>query len=185
MLLDLSELVIREGMRVSLDVEQPGVEDPDLVFAAPLRGRVTFSNGGDVVNIQGEVNTQLTYPCGRCLVEVNVPLQVPIEEHFPIEEILHPKRQPTPGEEYDTTVSSVVYLEQGRPILDLDELLRQLIVTEAPIRPLCDEECAGLCPHCGVNRNETPCSCGVEEVNTPLSRLAVLLQEPDEESGDN
>ena len=180
MLLDLSEIVIRDGMRVGLDVDQPGVEDPDLQFAKPLTGHLTFENGGDLVNIHGEVDTTLTIACSRCLKDVEVPMTVPVEEHLPIEDVVQPNRKPDEGAELpDTQVSSVVYLDQGKPILDLDELMRQLIVAELPMRTLCDEECAGLCPHCGVDRNETPCNCAEEQRNTPLAALAALLPNGD------
>src|SRR3954454_16157407 len=53
MLLDLSEIVIRQGMRVGHDVDQPSVEDPDLVFSEPLQGRLTFVNSGDLLSING------------------------------------------------------------------------------------------------------------------------------------
>lgn len=164
-------------MRVKHAVDQPGVEDPDLVFDAPLRGTLTFENSGDLVNIQGRLQSRLVIPCNRCLEEVRVPLNLLVEEHFPVEEIQHPDRQPKEGEEFDTTVSSVVYLDQGRPMLDLDELLRQLIVAEIPIQTLCHEACAGLCPTCGGNRNETPCECAEAPLNTPLAALAVLLKD--------
>src|SRR5690349_13690467 len=132
MLLDLSELVIREGMHVGLDVDQESVEDPDLVFAAPLTGRLEFENSGDLISFHGRVNTALVAPCVRCLSDVKIPIRLDVDEHFPIEDVKHPRRKPEPGEEFDTVVSSVVYLDQGRPILDLDELLRQLIITEVP-----------------------------------------------------
>lgn len=182
MLLDLSEIVIREAMRVKHPVDQPGVEDPDLVFAEPLRGTLTFENAGDLINIRGRVESRLAIPCNRCLEEVRVPLKLDVEEHFPIEEILHPNRQPEEGEDFDTTVSSVVYLDQGRPMLDLDELLRQLIVAEVPIQTLCTDACAGLCPTCGANRNEAACTCGEAPRHTPLAGLAALL---DKGNGDS
>ncbi len=176
MLLDLSEIVIREGMRVGFDVDQPFVEDPDLLFAEPLKGRLTFDNGGDLINIHGGVDTVLTLPCSRCLKDVPLPLHLDVEEHLPIDDVLHPDRPPKPDDEfYDANVSSIVYLDQGRPILDLDELLRQLIVSEVPIRALCDEECAGLCHHCGANKNEAECGCEQEQSNSPLAGLAALL----------
>ena len=175
MLLDLSEIVMRDGMRTGLDVDQPSVEDPDLAFSEPLKGHLEFANGGDVLNIHGKVDAALVMPCARCLTDVKVPVSVEVEEHFPIDEVVRPNRQPEEGEEYDSTVSTVVYLDQGRPILDLDELLRQLIVTEVPMRTLCDEACAGLCPQCGANLNEAPCACAPAEVNTPLAALAALL----------
>ena len=176
MLLDLSEIVIRSGMRVTVDVDQPSVEDPDLVFVEPLQGQLLFTNGGDLVNILGSVKTVVQLPCVRCLTEVRTPLKAEVEEHFPVADVLNPAKKP--DEEFDTPVSSVVYLEQGRPILDLDELLRQLLVAELPMRVVCSEECQGLCPRCGANRNETPCGCEEEATNRPLAGLASLLNTP-------
>lgn len=183
MLLDLSEIVIRDSMRVGLDVDQPGVEDPDLVFAEPLKGHLGFENGGDLINIQGEVSSTLIVSCNRCLKDVRFPVQVEVDEHFPIDDVLHPNRPPAEGEEFDTVVSTVVYLDQGRPILDLDELLRQLILTEIPMRTVCDEACQGLCPTCGANRNDSPCSCGEETSNKPLAGLASLLEPGEGKNG--
>jgi len=177
MQLDLSEIVIRDGMRVILDVDQPSVEDPDLTFVEPVRGRLQFSNGGDVISIHGPIQTAVTAACGRCLKDVSVPLEFELEEHFPIKEVTHPNRQPAQGEEFDPTISSVVYLEQGRPILDLDELLRQWIVSEIPSRVVCTEECGGLCPQCGANKNAAACGCEEPDSNRPLAALAALLGE--------
>ena len=70
MLLDLSEIVVRSGMRVSVEVDQPGVEDPDLVFVEPLQGKLRFTNAGDLINIEGTVHTTLQLQCVRCLTEV-------------------------------------------------------------------------------------------------------------------
>lgn len=179
MLLDLSEIVIRSGMRVNVEVDQPGVEDPDLVFVEPLQGKLLFTNAGDLVNIEGSVHTAVQLDCVRCLTNVRTPLEAEVEEHFPVEDVMNPGRKP--DEEFDTPVSSVVYLDQGRPILDLDELLRQLLVAELPMRVVCDEACKGLCPSCGANRNEAPCVCEEEPANRPLAGLASLLREPADE----
>lgn len=177
MLLDLSEIVMREGMRVTHDIDQPSVEDPDLVFAEPIRGRLVFDNSGELINIHGDVATALVLACSRCLTDVRVPVELKVEEHMPVEEVQNPTRPVGEDTDFDSLVSSVVYLEQGRPILDLDELLRQLIVTEIPLRAICQDACAGLCPQCGANRNEAPCACPEPEVNRPLAGLAALLKE--------
>lgn len=178
MMLDLSEIVVRQGMRVKLDVDQPGVEDPDLVYGAPLTGRLTFEHGGDLINIAGSVDTELIVSCDRCLQEVRQPVHLDVDEHLPISDVLHPDRPPREGEETELIIGSVVHLDQGRPILDLDELLRQLLVAERPVWTLCAEECRGLCPVCGANRNEAPCACGDGSQNRPLAALASLLDEP-------
>jgi len=43
--------------------------------------------------------------------------------------------------------------------LDLDEPLRQALILEVPVVQLCRPDCRGLCPHCGRDLNEGPCSC--------------------------
>lgn len=176
MLLDLSEIVVRRGMRVDLDLDQPRVEDPDLVFAEPIRGRLTFENGGDLVSFFGPIDTALTVPCSRCLTDVRLPVHLDVEERLPVDDIQHPDRQPAEGEELETDISSIIYLDQGRPILDLDELLRQLVVAELPIRTLCRDDCLGLCAQCGANRNEGECACEDGGENRPLAGLGRLLE---------
>lgn len=175
MLLDLSEIVIRQGMRVDLDVDQPRVEDPDLDFTSPITGKLTFENGGDLLSIEGALQTSLRSSCGRCLKEVVTPLKIPVEERFHLDLVRNPSRKPHADEDWDTTVSQVVYLEDGRPILDLDELMRQWIVAEVPMRVLCDESCAGLCSGCGADLNQGPCGCEATPIDPRLAGLGALL----------
>lgn len=44
-------------------------------------------------------------------------------------------------------------------LLDLEPAVRDAVVLELPPAPLCDPACAGLCPSCGADRNETACGC--------------------------
>ncbi len=44
--------------------------------------------------------------------------------------------------------------------LDITDDLRAEILLELPTNILCSEDCKGLCPHCGVNLNESTCNCG-------------------------
>src|SRR4051794_10816440 len=109
MLLDLSEIAVRRGMRVAVDIDLPGVEDPDLVFAEPLHGHLTFDNGADLINIHGEAETALVIPCNRCLKDVHVPVKLDVEEHFPVDEVLDPSRPPSEEADLESVVSTVVY----------------------------------------------------------------------------
>ncbi len=43
--------------------------------------------------------------------------------------------------------------------IDLAPLVRDAVVLELPMAPLCKDDCAGLCIHCGANRNEGDCGC--------------------------
>ena len=57
--------------------------------------------------------------------------------------------------------------------LDLEPLAHDACILELPLAPLCGEDCLGLCPECGVNRNLEPCSCC--RARTTAGRLGVLL----------
>ncbi len=54
--------------------------------------------------------------------------------------------------------------------VDLLPLVHDAVLLELPIAPLCRPECAGLCPNCGIDRNEATCACAPE----PDSRWATL-----------
>ena len=47
--------------------------------------------------------------------------------------------------------------------LDLGEVVREQVLLGLPLKPLCREDCQGLCPRCGKNRNAGPCGCTPEE----------------------
>ena len=55
----------------------------------------------------------------------------------------------------------VGYYEGDR--LDLGEVIREQVLLGLPLKPLCREDCQGLCPRCGKNRNAGPCGCTPEE----------------------
>jgi uncharacterized protein len=176
MQLDLSEIVTRAGMRSTVALDEAGVSDPDLAYVAPVQGNVQFQNSGDLLLIDGDVSTTLELSCGRCLEPFRWPITVSLEERFPLVEVLNPSLPPEEGGEWDTTVSSVVHLDAGKPILDLGELIRQQLITEIPLQALCDEACRGLCPQCGANRNRGACGCPEETTPSPLAALGELLE---------
>ena len=181
MKLDLSEISQRPNMRVVVDVDQPCVEEADFQCAQPVRGQLTFVNGGDLLLIDGTVRTTVELPCDRCLEPARLPMEVRVEERFPLAEVLHPRLPAEEDAEFDNTLATVIHLEAGKPILNLDELIRQQLVMNLPIQILCDPSCRGLCVHCGANLNQGDCGCEPQEPASPLSGLAALLQ--NEENG--
>ncbi len=66
----------------------------------------------------------------------------------------------------------MVFLE--RPELDLGEILREQLLLSLPLRVLCRKECRGLCPYCGVPRQQEVCHCGCGESTSPFAVLGTL-----------
>ena len=58
--------------------------------------------------------------------------------------------------------------------IDLGEVVREQLYLALPMKPLCQEDCKGLCPVCGVNRNRETCSCQQEWVDPRMAALAEL-----------
>jgi uncharacterized protein len=59
----------------------------------------------------------------------------------------------------------------GHHIIDMTEAVRQYILLTTPMKPLCREDCAGLCPVCGHNLNQGPCSCPPQGVDPHWAKL--------------
>jgi len=53
-------------------------------------------------------------------------------------------------------------------------MVRDALLLELPLAPLCDAECAGLCATCGANRNQTRCSCVTTDLDPRWAALRSL-----------
>lgn len=96
------------------------------------------------VAVAGTVRAPWAGTCRRCLEPASGTLVVPVREHF------------TEGGDGEDTYP----LHDGE--VDLEPMVRDAVLLELPQAPLCVAECRGLCPQCGVNRNEETCACQPE-----------------------
>ncbi|MBN2225885.1 MAG: DUF177 domain-containing protein [candidate division Zixibacteria bacterium] len=69
-----------------------------------------------------------------------------------------------------------IYLKQNEHIVDLTDMVRQTLTLALPMKPVCNEECKGLCPNCGVNLNEETCDCSPDEFDERWDGLRNLLE---------
>lgn len=93
------------------------------------------------VLVTGTAEVDVAGQCGRCLEPVEDDLVIDIQELF-----VHP------GSDFDEDEASRMEGE----LIDLEPLVRDEVVLEMPLQPLCQEDCAGLCPSCGANLNHEP-----------------------------
>jgi uncharacterized protein len=80
-------------------------------------------------------------------------------------------------EVYQTRVTDPDAFPIDRDQLDLRPMVRETLLLEAPEAPLCREDCAGLCPACGVDRNATECSCDLTVRDPRWEGLETLRDE--------
>ena len=70
----------------------------------------------------------------------------------------------------------IIEIIDERHIIDFAEAIRQYAVLGIPMKPLCSDQCAGLCPTCGQNLNQGPCECPKAEIDPRWSELLKLLK---------
>ena len=150
-----------DGVDVDLAVTPAWMEQhvPDAgVRPAPegLRFQGRVEPTGEDFLVRGKLAGAVVTPCGRCLEEAKYPLDVDVS-------VLFVEHEESKGAESDEDedpaldAPDVMTYEDG--IIDLGAELREEILLAIPTQVLCREECKGLCPVCGGNRNQVPCQC--------------------------
>ena len=124
--------------------------------------------------VLGRLKAEVSAECSRCLTDVEESLDTEISEQY------YPSVDTSTG----TAITAPLLEEEAFRIdatneLDVREALRQNLITSLPMKPLCKPECAGICPDCGVNRNESQCHCGEDERDPRWARLIELLPSTD------
>jgi len=130
-----------------------GISGNEAPFVGPVVARVVVYRTGQKVEVQGTLTAALELTCDRCLEPVHWPLRVPVRVYAERPE----SRDRRTREELREEDPGIVY-HDGQSV-DLTDELRQDLLVEVPWHVLCRDDCLGLCPHCGANRNAGLCSC--------------------------
>lgn len=144
-------------------------ETARLVEAPQINGRITRS--GQEVRLQGTVTARAEVECDRCLKTVAVPIETDFDVTY-IPAVDYERAATAELQEEDLSVS----VFDGEAI-DIDDLVREQVLLALPPRMLCGEECRGLCPVCGADRNQSDCACAPKEIDPRWAGLAGLKQE--------
>jgi uncharacterized protein len=132
-------------------------------FANCVNGSVHFLRTHQGILVNAELEAQVTLACGRCLAVQRRHLDVDVAELF-----VDPARQED-GEEDDPGYELIDDLTA----LDLSTLARDALLIDLPVRVLCRDDCLGLCPTCGADRNQV--DCGHQAGDDPDPRWSRLL----------
>jgi len=120
-------------------------------LAEPLEVDVRYHRAGEDIYFEGTCSTAMEATCARCLETFTEPLAAPFEfvlSRAPAED----------GKQELHTDDLALSFYEGDEI-DLASLVGEQAILALPTRAVCREECKGLCPGCGANRNLDTCSC--------------------------
>ena len=134
-----------------------------------VHGQVELIKTNRSILVRGNLQTQVELTCSRCLCPFTCPLDIKIEEEFfPTRDVVSGTSLPAPEEPGSFTIDE-------HHILDLTEAIRQYAIISVPMKPLCQENCAGICPTCGHNRNKEPCDCPPQQIDSRWTELKKLF----------
>lgn len=139
---------------------------------ADLSGAVDMIRTNDGILVRANLYTTVECTCSRCLTEFAFPVRFEIDDEFhPTIDILTGARLPQPEDSDEAT------LIDEHHILDLSEIVRQDLNLALPMVPVCRNNCQGLCPVCGKNRNDEMCEHATDDVDPRFAKLQELLDE--------
>ncbi|HBC47359.1 MAG TPA: hypothetical protein DCZ43_09960, partial [candidate division Zixibacteria bacterium] len=137
-------------------------------FPQPIEVELSAAKSGDEILMQGQVSTAVEMECARCLeifeMDINPRIQFVIQ--------LLDISEPQPSEDDD-----FVILPKTTGEYDISQRVREAILLELPLKPLCSETCKGLCPMCGVNLNEGECDCTPDKTDERWDSLKQLFDQ--------
>ena len=114
-----------------------------------------LKNSGGEVRVQGRYTVELTAPCDRCLVEARFPLDAGFDLFYQPASVIARDEEI----EIDEGEAQIGFYDHGA--LELEDILREQILLTLPMQRVCSEDCKGICPVCGKNRNQSACDCTI------------------------
>ena len=110
------------------------LETEDVKFRGNLKVRATVSKITNAVAVEAELVAPVHMTCSRCLADVDVEINKKLKLNYQV--------------------------DSGRDTIDIGQDIREEIILDYPLNPLCKPDCKGLCPTCGRPLNEGGCTCG-------------------------
>ena len=177
--MDIPVRGLTDGLR--RDSRQAAVEELNLgedesCFAHPVQVDYTVEKAGGQVIVRGRVSTTVSITCSRCLK----PMRMDISEPFALLVRFAADRfsggHASGGAPDGQGDEDVTYVPPDADRIDITEELRQTLLLALPVKPLCAEECRGLCPRCGTDRNTGGCDCRPKTIDPRWAGLKNALK---------
>lgn len=141
----------------------------DVLSVGAVTVSLTVQKSGDEFFCQGTVTATVELECARCLGPFRYDAQGPTDFIATTAQLLEQYRaEAVDDEEY-------VIIDSNELTADISDIVRETLLLELPMKPVCGDECKGLCSQCGANRNTEPCDCESNKTDPRWEGLKGLL----------
>src|SRR5689334_20954244 len=149
--------------------EQFGPEE-DFRVVQPIALAFDIFKDKQQFRLVGRVKTTLELPCSRCLE----PFTLPVDQTFDLRYQPHAQNTGEGEREIEEDDLTTAFYENDE--IDLGQLMREQFYLALPMKPLCADDCKGLCPLCGKNLNRETCACNRTWDDPRMAALRGLTQ---------
>jgi uncharacterized protein len=168
-----------EGLHMQDRLDPGGLKDlaalqesESCQFNGPLSVALTVTPTAGMFAVEGRIRGRVTLACSRCLA----PAECPIKSFF---KLTFSRRIPADEPDAPSETRQLQSEEMGVVLfegdaIDFRDVIQEQVIMTIPMRPLCREDCRGLCPRCGTDLNHEACDCDRKEVDPRLAALKQL-----------
>ena len=154
MIIRLSEiddtLAVKGGLEASRFME---VEKNEFHIATPVEYALTVRKFDSLLTVTGPITFEALFTCGRCLEEFRQSIAMDMNIR------LMPENEAPHASEYELKNEDMDVYYYNSDEIDLDPFIYEEVLLDMPSRPVCSEDCQGLCGICGKNKNFETCDC--------------------------
>jgi uncharacterized protein len=144
-------------------------------LTAPVLLRAKIHKDRERFRIAGRVSARLELTCSRCLE----PFALPIDSPFDVRYLPQSENTGDEREVEEDDLSDAFYRDEA---IDLGQLMEEQFYLALPMKPLCREDCKGLCASCGTNLNVATCDCQVRWEDPRLAGLKALMNRTNDDA---
>ncbi len=171
MKIDLSSVIKVTGAEIPIDTTV-GFSDTQFLgesyrFSEPLNASGRVYNNGQSLTLELCVKGEMETSCARCLENVKADVE------FSVRELLSQREEGVDDNE------DIIFFDGYE--IELDDIIADHFLMNVSGRYLCDEDCLGLCPQCGINLNYEECDCNKEYIDPRWQALADILNQSEDD----
>lgn len=126
----------------------------EVMISGPIQVRVMAERHNLGIRVKGDFAALGDVSCARCLEPFEIALSPAFELYYQQNDAHHPITGEIELGEKDTEISFF-----SGDAIDVNDIVREQVLLSLPMKPVCRDECRGLCPNCGGNRNMQSCNC--------------------------
>lgn len=170
MILDITALK-ELPLRFALTEDAARLEklDNGVILLGRVEADLNVMQGDHIYYCNGQARCDADMECSRCAEPYRTTLQGEID--FSIRELVEGREL-----DIDETPENELLVPANAIHVDITAPIREALILAIPLKPLCREDCLGVCPVCGTNRNEKTCECKVEKTDSRWDGLRDLLK---------